>query len=81
MVKILLKPRMFDAVQQAAGIAAKCDKELVTLKCANDLAPTLERFLAVIAERHGLCPSDQPGERHRWTSAVDQVPLKAAIRE
>jgi BioD-like phosphotransacetylase family protein len=51
----------------------------VVLKCANDLAPTLERFLAVLADRHGLSPTEQPREQHRWASVLDRVPLKAAF--
>ena len=78
MVKNRLKPRMFDAVQQAAGFAPMFDRGFVTLKYANDSAPTLERLLAVFAKRHGLCPIDL--EPHRWTSALDRVPLKAAFR-
>src|SRR6516165_3197373 len=42
----------------------------------------LERLLAVLAERHGaiFAQIELPQERHRWTSALDRVPLKAALR-
>ena len=41
----------------------------------------LERLLAVLAERHGaiFAQIELPRGRHRWISALDRVPLKAAF--